>query len=159
MASDGIDDFEAGLGDWSVEGGVWALGSQQNANEPAAESGDYQMGTVIGGHYGAGRDALLISPAYPVPPASESPRFRFSYWHRMATGDYGQVQVRMVGGEWQNVEGGLIDQINGSWSQQLVDLRPYEGETVQIGLRFVSAPQTTGEWGWYVDNAGFETAN
>jgi len=152
-----LDDFESGFGDWSVEGGAWARSIQRFNTEPVAPSGTNYVGTAPGSEYGINTDARLISPEYPVPPASAAPKFRFSYWYQFGAGDYGQVQLRVLGDDWQDVAGGRIEQENGSWSQQVVDLRPYAGQTVQIGLRFVSDDQHTPRWGWYVDDAGFES--
>jgi len=146
--------FENGAPGWTVEGGQWAFGTG-NVNEPAPLVGNKLAGTVLGARYGANADARLISPAIVVPAASHYPRFRYAYWYDLGTGDYAQLQVRVDGGAWQNVAAGRLEQSSRSWSQRVLDLRPYVGKTVQIGFRLVTDDNATSAstgFGWYLDN-------
>jgi hypothetical protein len=150
------EDFES-THDFSVEGGQWAVGTPTLAGEPAPLSGTKVAGTVIGGNYLHGVDAVLVTPEFEVADAALRPRLRYAHWYDLLD-DVGRVQVRTLGGDWQDVPGHRITQHGTSWSQSIVDLRPYAGETVQVGFRIV----TDGSWsgvaeGWYVDDVSYET--
>src|SRR5262249_23768771 len=111
--------------------------------------------------YGSNVDARLISPKIPVPAASEKPRFKYSYFYDFGDGDHGQLEIRADDGPWQAVAAGFLDPGSKTWSQRVVDLRPYAGKTVQLGFNIVSDRSTTqASWagyGWYVDDVSVET--
>ncbi len=154
----GVQDFEDGLGDWSVENGVWQRGVPTAANGPSvAYSGTQVVGTILSGNHPNGADARLVSPEFVVPAAEENPRFRYFYWYDTAwTSHYGQLQIRVDGGEWEDIPGERVFLQGGHWAQRILDLRPYAGQAVQVGFRFVS---TTGSTlaGWYIDRVSLET--
>lgn len=154
------ESFEGDLGDWSVEGGVWAFGVG-NLNEPEPRTGDVLAGTVLGDLYSPNADARLISPEFVVPSASEQPRAKFAYWYNFAAGDYGQLQIRIKGSDWEDVEGGTLNYSSKSWSQRVVDLAAFAGDTVQLAFRIVTDDQHTSTantgFGWYVDDFSIET--
>lgn len=151
-----VEDFE-GDNDWSVEGGQWEFGTPSLETEPDPLSGSGVAATVIGGNYAENSDALLISPEIVVPEAELLPRLKYAYWYDLLD-DWGRVQVRTLGGEWEDVPGHRISQHGTAWAQSIVDLSAYAGETVQVGFRLVS----DGSWsgvaeGWYIDDVSFET--
>ncbi|MBX3732030.1 MAG: choice-of-anchor J domain-containing protein [Verrucomicrobiae bacterium] len=157
MAFDSPEDFENGLGDWSVENGVWQLGEPTASAGPAAHSGSRVVGTVLSGNYPNSADARLTSPEFIVPPAGDHPRFKYWYWYQTAfTSHYGQLQIRTSGGAWQDVVGERVFTTGGRWAQRIVDLRPFAGQPVQLGFRLVTTTSTV-SLGWYVDDMSLET--
>ena len=94
--------FESGLGDWSVDGGVWAVATYCGAG--AAYSGSKCAGTGLTAGYPNGANALLICAPFTVPAASDNPRLRFWHWFSTESGyDYGQVQIKVGSGAWQTL--------------------------------------------------------
>ena len=72
------DDLEGSLGDWGVEGGVWAKGVPEFADGPQALSGAQVFGTNLRGNTDVNQDARLVSPEFLID-GDENPRFRFAY--------------------------------------------------------------------------------
>src|SRR5207249_1680771 len=147
------------FGDWSAEGGVWQIGKPTFADGPsAAHSGNNCAGTILAGAYPAQPlDARLVSPEFIVPAATQNPRFKYWYWYdTIYISHYGQLQIRTVGGAWQDVAGERVFLKGGSWSQRVLDLRPYAGQTMQIRFDFVSDGGQVAA-GWYIDDVSLET--
>lgn len=138
------EDFEAGYGNWSIEGGNWAIGIPLNGStsgssaRPLAASGQACAGTGINSSYSLNQDARLVSPEFVVPERAVRPELRYSYWHTFGSNDYVQLQIRKVGGAWRDVEDGRFSGSDRNWSVRATDLRPYSGEFVQIAFRLVS---------------------
>ena len=82
-------DFESGLGDWSVDNGVWAVGSP-TAGPGAAYAGTNCAGTGLTGNTPAWQSSHLISPVFAVPAASQNPRLRFTGDDRSTGRDHGR---------------------------------------------------------------------
>jgi hypothetical protein len=159
MVLNSPENFEEGLGDWSVENGLWQWGIPAAENGPESSySGTRCVGTILAGNYPARSEARLISPEFLVPPAVERPRLRYFHWYDTASqSDYGQLQIRASGGEWQDLaERPRGRSGGGEWIQRLVDLRPYGGQSVQIAFLFVSGLGTS-EAGWFIDQVSIET--
>ena len=151
------EDFESGLGDWSVENGVWQIGEPTAANGPSAHGGTNCVGTILAGDYPNNANALLVSPEFIVPPADQAPRFRYWYWYNTYnSADYGQLQLRVDGDDWVDLPE-RVAQTGGSWAQRLVDLREYAGHVVQVGFFFHSDGSAVST-GWYIDDVALETA-
>jgi len=153
--------FETGFGDWSVEGGVWQQGVPTGAGAPSVFTGSSVVGTILSGNYGANLDARLITPEFTVPATGEAPRFTYHYWYQIGGQDYAQLQIRTVGGAWQDITGErLVDATAGAWSRRSVDLRAFAGQNVQLAFRLVTVFENrAGDFalGWYLDEAGIET--
>jgi bacillopeptidase F (M6 metalloprotease family) len=134
---EGFDDFESGFGNWSVEGGVWAIGEPTYGDGPDAASGSQVAGTMLGTYYLSNAEARLVSPRFVVPPAEELPRLDFSAWYDMeASPDRVRVQVN-VDGAWQDV-GGALTGSGRNWAPLSIDLSPFAGGSVQVGFLFES---------------------
>lgn len=151
-----VEGFENGFGDWSVQGGVWAIGAPTNAAGPTAYAGSGVAGTNLKVNYGGAQDARLVSPEFTVPAADTNPRFKYLYWYSLGHNggiiDYGQLQIRSAGGDWVDVAGEKITDSSNQWSQRIVDLSGYAGQPIQIGFHLVTwgaAPAP----GWFIDNA------
>ncbi len=160
MNFNAVEGFESGFGDWSVEGGVWQAGSPTGVGAPAAFQGTNVAGTILNGNYGTIHDARLVTPEFTVVAADQSPRFSYRYWYDMGGLDYGQLQVRKVGGDWQDVPGERLTEAGHAWARRSVDLRPYAGQNIQFAFHLVSDFQNrAGDLGlgWYVDNVAVET--
>ena len=150
------DGFEAGFGDWSVEGGEWAIGAPSYQFGPDAHGGTSLAGTVLYGDYNDNKNALLISPELTVPAASKRPRLKYAYWYSFGAKDHGEVLVRVGAGQWQAVAPKLLDQ-SASWSQGMVDLAPFAGKVVQVGYRLLSDDiEDYRTAGFYIDDVALE---
>ena len=150
------NDFEGDFGDWSVEGGAWALGAPSGTDAPTAHSGDKVIGSSLGEQYGNSEDARLVSPEFLVSAADDLPHFRFWYWYQFADNDLGDLQIRVDGAAWTTLDSPRIKQTGASWVQRVVDLRPYARKRVQLGFRFYSNASGAAR-GWYIDDAAVET--
>jgi hypothetical protein len=158
--------FESGLGDWSVNNGVWAVG-KPTAGPGTAYAGTNCAGTGLSGDAPAYQSSQLISPMFIVPAASQNPRLRwwqwFSFgWSQDTGNDGGDLQVSTnTGASWQTLAsyGGS----SGVWSEPLVDLSAYAGLSVQIAFHFHSQADGNdnadggGGPGWFVDNVTLVT--
>ncbi len=158
--------FEAGWGDWAVDGGIWEIG-RPTSGPGNAHSGNNVAATVLAANYpdafGSvnGADSRLISPEFVVPEASQFPRLRFWHWFAFNDGDYGKVQVRVEGSAtWIDV-GGPFSGNGANWSPPpSIDLSPYEGQRIHVAFTFHSKNidhgfgETTQEVGpgWYLDD-------
>src|SRR5690606_21667236 len=127
------------IGEWSAEGGGWQIGAPTDPNGPAAFSGEQVAGIILHDSYSPSMDSRLATPEFLVPDAAERPRLKYVYWYRLASGDFGQVQVRLEGGEWLDIEGDAFGaNTEGEWSQRVIDLRPWAGQRLQVGFRFTT---------------------
>lgn len=154
------ESFENGFGDWSVEGGVWQVGTPSGTGAPSAFIGTNVVGTILAGHYGTTHDARLVSPEFVVPPAPTMPRLRYQYWYTIGGLDYGQVQFREIGGAWQDLVGERLTETGGTWARRRVDLRTLAGKSVQLAFRLVANYQNRAgdlALGWYLDEVALET--
>src|SRR5204863_347300 len=127
------------LGDWSVEGGSFTFGTPSFQYAPAPLTGQKVAGTGLAGNYNINQDSRLVTPSFVVPGANESPRFKYSDWYSLSD-DYGQLQVSVAGGAWQDVPGERVTGFTGQWAQRVVDLTPYAGQLLRLGFHFVSGP-------------------
>src|SRR5262249_6883809 len=98
------EDFELGLGDWSVDNGTWEVGVPSSGPR-AAHSGGQCAATVLAGNYGENVTTRLVSPAFEVPAANQSPRLRFWHWFSFGAGDFGTVQIKDGTNGWVNLSG------------------------------------------------------
>jgi uncharacterized repeat protein (TIGR01451 family) len=144
--------WEQGIGDWSAERGTWEIGKPASGT---AYSGINCAATTLSGNYHEGVDSRLVSPPFMVPAADQNPRFRF--WHRFSfeAGDYGQVEIKVEGGEWKTILGPYSGTSGGEWRRPFYDLSLYADSTVQIAFLFHSQqigfnPNTSS--GWHIDD-------
>jgi hypothetical protein len=147
--------FEDGATDWTITGGVWAVGTPTFTSAPSAFAGSGLAGTGLGANYGASQDAWLISRVIEVPAAIDNPRFSFRYWYELAAGDTGYVYVRVVGGSWTLLA--TFDQTgDDSWRKMVVNLDAYADQSVEFGFRLYTNGAAFAP-GVFVDEASFET--
>lgn len=155
------DDFEGKSSEWSVEGGLWEVGLPAFEGGPVPLSGSKLAGATLSGS-SQGGNARLISPEFQVPSASDTPRFKYAFWHDLGPGHYGQVEVSIDGREWRALPADRLILANGGWAQRVIPLREYAGQRVRIGLHLGS--QDLGSigptgGGWYIDDAALETGD
>lgn len=155
-----LEDFEAGFGDWSVEGGCWAIGEPTFAEGPAPYSGTKVAGTALHSIYGASQDGRLVTPEFLVPSAAGNPRLTFASWYSIINdGDYGQVEVSVDGGPWQSFPNqGPLTATNSGWAPGNLLLSSYAGQYIRIGFRLVSnGTNPLSGAGWYIDDVELRT--
>lgn len=145
-----IHDFEDGGPDWWADNGTWQIGPP-TTGPGSAHSGLECAATVLDGNYANGVRSHLVSPEFVVPPASENPRLRFWHWFSFASGDYGEVHIRVDGGNWEAISERYSHTGSGTWTRPFVDLTPYAGATVEVGFYIYSDGYAAGS-GWYVDD-------
>jgi hypothetical protein len=157
----GFESVQADWGDWSAEGDAWQFGQPTAANGPQPFSGNSVAGTVLGANYNSIMDGRLVSPEFLVPPAEQQPRFKYAFWSQFGSADFGQLQVRVSGADWQDVTDNRAGPSNaGEWSQSVLDLRPWTGQMIQVGFRFTSDSGTSSASlgpGWFIDQVSVET--
>jgi hypothetical protein len=95
--------FENGLGNWTVENGVWEVGIP-TSGPGAAYAGTNVAATVLDGNYpevyNQYNSHRLVSPSFIVPDVGENPRLRFWHWLGIGAYDFGYVEIRVNGGGW-----------------------------------------------------------
>jgi len=151
---DGREDFEDGVGDWSVDNGLWETGTP-GIGPDSCHSGDSCAGTVLNGPYPSNADTRLISPPVRLNPGEgQLPGLFFWHWFLLTESahgnDIGLVQISVDGGPWQDVAGPYSG-ISPIWSQVYVDLSAFADSLVRIAFFMVS------DWiyedaGWYIDD-------
>jgi bacillopeptidase F (M6 metalloprotease family) len=146
--------FEASFENWSVEGGVWSVGTPSGAGAPAAHGGAKVAGTVLTGNYPYATNARLISPEFLVPPKTQLPKLRYWYWYQILSGAFGYLDVRVEGGAWQQLSSTQVAGEATGWTQGSLDLRPYENQRIQVAFR-LTTNNDTGR-GLYIDDVSLE---
>lgn len=128
-------DFESGLAGWSIDNGVWQLGT--------ATTGPVGSGTIAGtnleGNYPYQAYSHLFSPwiTLPATPQDGALWLRFRYWFSMHTTqgyDYGRVVIRVQPATAWSSLSGQFTSASPCWSQYVADLSAYAGQTVQVGF-------------------------
>jgi bacillopeptidase F (M6 metalloprotease family) len=143
-------------GGWSTDQGSWEIGNP-TSGPGAAFEGSSCAGTVLNGNYLNGTDSRLISPPVSLSsaPAFGKLWFTFSHWYSFYTGDSGQLEILLPDSSWAPITG-AFDRTSGGWTQNIVDISQYAGQTVQFGFHLHDSP-TSGSHvstGWYVDKVG-----
>jgi len=151
--------FENGIGDFRVTRGAWNVGAPMSG-PGGPHSGDFCVGTDVGGDYRNLADSRLILPAVQLSETPEGGEIWFRYWQWFETresdgGDYGKVEISGDGGEWHDLPQTWMQYRSDVWSQNLCDLTPYAGQTVQIAFHFISNTNYT-DFGWYIDDVSIE---
>ena len=147
------EEFEIGIGDWSVDNGLWEVGVP-SVGPGSAHSGQNVAGTVLTGNYPSSANSRLISPEILLK-RDTTEVFELRFWEWFSTEDCcdkGSIQISVDDGDWQNVQ---IDPISGSstvWSQRIVDLTDYMGSLIRIAFYFTSNSGSTVSSGWFIDD-------
>ncbi len=151
--------WESGIDDWYASHGIWQVGTPTTG--PGAARGGLQCAaTVLDGNYCDDRESRLVSPPFVVPAQVLSPRFTFWHWFSLSCGDYGEVQIREIGGPWITLSEQYVGE-GAAWTLASVDLQGYATKTVQLAFDFHSVnvyssgcgygnPDVSS--GWYIDD-------
>jgi len=153
-----IEDFESGVGDWSVDNGLWQIGVP-TSGPGSTPSGSACAGTRLGGNYPAYANTRLVTPYVSLTPEpSEIPELFFQHWFNTEDGDdLLRVQIRPLGGSWEDlsVPGSPFSGSSGGWTQAYADLGAYADSTVQIGF-YLTSDSYYQYAGWFIDDVRFE---
>ena len=144
------DDFETGLGNWSVSNGVWELCLRA---EPDPDLGSFYVGTICGGDYPRHTDSRLLSPTIDLTGVTvtgdEEVHLRFWQWFSYGD-DSGYVQISEDDGStWVNL-GSTINSSSG-WGPRSIDVSAYVGKEVKISF-YHTADDYYEYPGWCVDD-------
>ena len=133
-----FDDFSAGTGNWTFDGGQWGLTSTAHSapsaltDSPSGNYGDYWNAT-----------ATINADVY----GSE-----LRFWHRFIIEegwDYGRVQVSANGGAWVTLASYTGNQY--TWQEVSIDLSQFAGQALNIRFLLETDTYVT-EDGWYIDD-------
>lgn len=149
------EDFESGIGSWSVSGGVWEVGIPTSGPN-SAHSGSKVAATSLAGNYPDNADALLKSPDIGLP-SSGIITLKFYHWYQTESGyDYCYLVISTDGGtNWQTLR--TYNGFSGRWVLENLNLSAYAGRTVKLGFRFTSDASITYA-GWYIDDISVEVS-
>lgn len=146
-------------GDWSVEGGQWAIGAPANAGAPAPQTGNGAAGTNLFGNYAslaAAPAARLASPTVKVADDGNT-KAKFSYWYSFSSAGRGKIQLRVVGEQWQDLPEYTFTGQHETWTYLEIPLNAWAGQIIQVGFLMengggVETPTTRG---FYIDEFNF----
>ena len=141
-----LDDFENGLTNWMVSGTDWAL-----IDSPTL-GGLYAITDSPSGSYPDNANTTLTTAGSIDLSTATSPVLTFwqKYWVEYQ--DYIYVEVTTDGGlTWENVNSLGNQVFQSTWTQVLVDLSAYAGQTIKIRFRLQESNSYVAD-GWYIDN-------
>jgi len=154
------EDFEGGLGLWSVDNGIWEVGTPTSGPN-ACHSGARCAATVLAGNYPFSRSSL-VSPAVTLPAigANEEIHLRFWHWFSLGTPTGGNpdravvlMQERLSPGVWSaSTELARYERGSGGWTLPRVDLSAYAGRSVRILFDLQGSHAFNSGPGWYIDD-------
>jgi len=162
-------DFESGLGDWTVDNGVWEVGPP-TSGPMAAYAGEQCAATVLAGNFPAGVRSRLISPPITLPPSAPGQEIWVQFWAWYAYNGYDdtyvQVQTRnwdSTWSAWSYVPDGQLGGANDGyphvspWSLIAKDLTQYAGQTIKLGFYHVGDAVQGPNLGCYLDDISVTT--
>ncbi|MDX1530742.1 MAG: T9SS type A sorting domain-containing protein [Rhodothermales bacterium] len=152
------EDWESGLGHWSAESGTWEVGAPTSGPEACHSLSNCAATGLAGNYSDFASDSRLISPPFVVTDEFGPPRLGFWHWFSFGGGDFGNVQVREVGGEWESITSPFTG-TSAVYSFFSASLASYLGQEVQVAFFFHSQDTctaspgcTTPGPGWYLDD-------
>ncbi len=151
-----VEFFESGINDWSGERGTWEVGIPTSGPRRAYQ-GQNCAATVLTGDYAEPVDSRLLSPPFSALLRTNS--LRFWHWFCFNAGDYGEVQVKLLSGQWRSLPPRFVNS-SVVWSNSYYDLTAYRDSIRQIGFYFHSV-DVVGNGGpdvcsgWYIDSVAF----
>jgi len=141
---------EVDWGGWFADQGIWEIG-EPTSGPGQALSGHFCAATVLAGNYPGGTSSRLISPVVTLPasPLAGELWLSITHYYDLSDGDIGVVQIE-ADGAWVDLSpawGGY----SGGWTESILDLAPYAGQTVRFALYFGEGGYYQAP-GWYVDD-------
>jgi len=181
------EDFESGIGGWSISGQDYEWGRGNNflggtvsccsntggcdpapqCDEPSsAQSGDYALGTDIGGCYSGGSNNWGFVNSLAIDLSSASGTVTLSYWiaYQLEGGgfDTAKVEIASDSGFTSNLQEILTinpsDQIFQDWVENTYDVTSFSGGNLYLRVG-MEADGSTCNWHWtgvYLDNVNIE---
>jgi len=155
------EDFEFGIGDWTVEQGVWEAGTP-TAGPSECQGGSGCAATVLDGNYPGDTDSRLISPAIQLPSITGAEKLSLSFWQwfSYAGCDSTFVQISVwdpdasIWSDWSNIDGSIFN--TSPWSRRLDELSPFADKIVRIAFYHTARTGSTAcnpsSTGWYIDD-------
>ncbi|MBQ0769692.1 MAG: gliding motility-associated C-terminal domain-containing protein [Bizionia sp.] len=139
------EDFEAGAGGWTANGGSWALGAPANTVINSADSGTNAWVTNLTGTYNSNENSSVVSPVFDFTTLA-APAVQLSvWWNSEFSWDGAVLQSSIDGGaSWQNV--GAFGDANNWYNDNTINSNPggqQEGWTGRVG-------SGNGSGGWVV---------
>jgi hypothetical protein len=140
-----VDDFEQGIGNWTVSGYDW------NVTDTQSRSTSHSLTDSPGANYVANADTAttLTKPL----DLSNSTKPVLSFWYRgdLGYGDYARVDVSKDGGvTWASIWS-ATNQVLSTWSLISLDLTSYKTSSFKVRFRITSNGDTEKD-GWYIDD-------
>jgi hypothetical protein len=77
---------------------------------------------------------------------------KFWHWYSISSGDWGQVQISVNGGNWQIISPRYQGRSNGWKESDKISLSAYADSIVQIAFYFFSNNASDVSTGWYIDD-------
>lgn len=157
-----VENFEEGQGKWSVDNGVWEVGTPTSGPNECHE-GNRCAATVLDGNYPF-TNSRLVSPSIwlvPANPLNPFPSIKFWHWFAWsgATGgapDQGRVQISVYDplsftwSDWMDL-GDNYSSASNAWTMSQVDLAPHTGQLVRLAFHHKGMNAFGTGPGWYVD--------
>ncbi|MEP0547917.1 MAG: choice-of-anchor J domain-containing protein [Rhodothermales bacterium] len=150
--------WETGVGGWHADFGTWEVGIP-TSGPGSANTGEQSAATILDGNYSdSALDSRLISPVFVLDGTATS-RVCFWHWFSFGGGDFGETQIREIGGEWTTIGGPFTSNSSGVWTFFCTSSLPaYAGQEVQLAFFFHSENLGGGSAdpgvGWYIDDIG-----
>jgi uncharacterized protein YjdB len=149
------DDFENGLGNWTVSGSDWAItnSNPREGNSSASDSPD--------GDYLSNANSILATKSSIDLRGSSSPVL--SYWHKISLNwtsdypfsdkniDYCYTEISQDGGVSWTVLKQYDRTQNTTWGYQAIDLKSYIGKQVKVRFRLRDNSESGTADGWTID--------
>ncbi|MFO7653583.1 MAG: T9SS type A sorting domain-containing protein [Candidatus Krumholzibacteriia bacterium] len=137
-------------GGWYTEQGVWEIG-EPTSGPGGALSGRMCAATVLAGNYPDNQSSRFVSPELSLPASPLEGELWLSaiHYYHLADSDYGKFQIK-AGDTWVDLSHAFYG-YSGGWTESIMDLAPYAGQVVRLGLFFGEGGSYEGP-GWYVDD-------
>jgi hypothetical protein len=174
------DGMEGGGGSW-IAGGSWTVvnGFDYNPNQPQTiqpyKGSSFWSDSPAANYADASNSTLQLSPKLNLLTSTDP---EMVFWHQwdLAYSDNLYVEVSTDGGEtwqqvWRFLYGGLpagyhSSAVNDggyntvlSWTREVISLRAYRGQAINIRFRLDATTSSSVEDGWWLDNICFQERN
>ncbi len=143
----GLDDFESGLEQWTLNSKNWGL------DQSEVFSGKYALSTSPGQDYPQNLNTVIQSRDSLDFDSLNQARLLFYSKYSIESGDAGFVEMKVGEEDWQIIAGPLSG-LKNQWQLVNIDLLPFLGESeCRLRFRFFSDDQTTTPLpGWFIDD-------
>jgi hypothetical protein len=142
-------------GGWYADQGGWQIGAPSHGID-SPRSGLFCAGTNLDGNYPRYMNSRLVSPLLEIPaaPLGGQVWLSFMHWYNFyPEGDYGRVDI-LIDGSWTTLSGVYNFDQYSPWTECLLDLSPYVGQTVRVGFYLYDAIDYSPAEapGWFIDD-------